>query len=95
MEVIFQETKGKTIVKEYLLQNDKNGEPTNILIQEDGQIRIFDENWKELYTKTDNDSRRLEFTMEDNVYFVNHESKLGKLINSSFVAIFLTYPKIN
>ena len=82
MEVIFQETKGKTIVKEYLLQNDKNGEPTNILIQEDGQIRIFDENWKELYTKTDNDSRRLEFTMDEKRYFVNHESKLGKLISS-------------
>ena len=91
MQVIFQKTKGKTrwIVKEYLLQNDKNGEPTNILIQEDGQIRILDENWKELYTKTDNDSRRLEFTMEENVsepvdspyrfrYFVYHESKLGK-----------------
>jgi hypothetical protein len=76
------ESTNRWIVKEYLLQNDKNGEPTNILIQEDGQIIILDKNWKELYTKTDNDSRRLEFPMEENLYFVYHESELGKFINS-------------
>ena len=66
LKVVFQTNKNtkKLIVKEYLLDKCAKGEPVNIKIKENGHIVIQDKNEQELYVKTDNDSRRLEF-LED------------------------------
>ena len=63
LKVVFQTNKStkKLIVKEYLLDKCAKGEPVNITIKENGHIVIQDKNEQELYVKTDNDSRRLEF----------------------------------
>ena len=63
LKVVFQTNKSskKLIVKEYLLDKCAKGEPVNITIKENGHILIQDKNEQELYVKTDNDSRRLEF----------------------------------
>ena len=63
LKVVFQTNKNtkKLIVKEYLLDKCAKGEPVNIKIKENGHIVIQDKNEQELYVKTDNDSRRLEF----------------------------------
>ena len=63
LKVVFQTNKSskKLIVKEYLLDKCAKGEPVNITIKENCHIVIQDKNEQELYVKTDNDSRRLEF----------------------------------
>ena len=63
LKVVFQTNKSlkKLIVKEYLLDKCAKGEPVNITIKENGHIVIQDKNQQDLYVKTDNDSRRLEF----------------------------------
>ena len=63
LKVVFQTNKSskKLIVKEYLLDKCTKGEPVNIIIKENGHIVIQDKNQQDLYVKTDNDSRRLEF----------------------------------
>ena len=63
LKVVFQTNKSlkKLIVKEYLLDKCAKGEPINITIKENGHIVIQDKNEQDLYVKTDNDSRRLEF----------------------------------
>ena len=59
LKVVFEpmKTNKKLFVKEYLIDKCELGEPAKISIKENGHVQVKDKNDKELYFKTDNDSR--------------------------------------